>query len=201
MDVAQGAVVEDAASRAKRAVDDLAAAGLAVTARAVRERAGVRMGVAADAARAHAEDVAAAGAIPEIPEAVAGRLEAVWREAVMAARGEHADAVTGWTQRLEDAHAERDDAAAELDRVETLLASTVTERDEALTDLATARSEVMEARARADDEARTLRDRLDTALHEHAELGARSAAAEARAETLQAVLDRLQPRNSSEPNQ
>lgn len=201
MDVEQGAVVEDAVSRAKRAVDDLAAAGLAVTARAVRERAGVRMGVAADAARAHAEDLAAAGVIPEIPEAVSGRLEAVWREAVMAARGAHADAVTGWTQRLEEAHAERDDAAAELDRVETLLASTVSERDEALADLTAARAEIVAARARADEETRTLRDRLDTALREHAELGARAAAAEARAETLQVVLDRLQPRGSSTTDQ
>lgn len=73
--------------RAEAAARDLADRGQAVTARAVREAAGVRMAVAAAAARAWREATAEASEVevPEVPVDVTARLAAVWADAYRAA--------------------------------------------------------------------------------------------------------------------
>ena len=73
--------------RAETAARDLADRGLAVTARAVREAAGVRMAVATQTAKAWREATQEDNAvtIPETPEDVKGRLDAIWADAYRAA--------------------------------------------------------------------------------------------------------------------
>ena len=85
--------------RAETAARDLADRGLAVTARAVREAAGVRMAVAAQTAKAwrEASQEDNAVTIPETPEDVKGRLDAIWADAYRAALA----AVTPERDRLE----------------------------------------------------------------------------------------------------
>lgn len=75
--------------RAEAAARDLADRGLAVTARAVRDAASVRMTVAAEAARAWREATAERTEIdvPDVPEDVQGRLAAIWADAYRAAHG------------------------------------------------------------------------------------------------------------------
>jgi len=73
--------------RAEAAARELADTGRAVTARAVREAAGVRMTLAAAVAKAWnaatIEDTAVP--VPEVPADVQGRLEAMWADAYRAA--------------------------------------------------------------------------------------------------------------------
>src|SRR5690625_2294390 len=73
--------------RAEAAARELADTGRAVTARAVREVAGVRMTVAAAVAKAWNEATTedAVVPVPEIPADVQGRLEAIWADAYRAA--------------------------------------------------------------------------------------------------------------------
>src|SRR5690625_2027948 len=73
--------------RAEAAARDLADRGQAVTARAVRKAAGVRMTVAAAAARAWREATRdrAEVEVPEVPADVSARLAAVWADAYRAA--------------------------------------------------------------------------------------------------------------------
>lgn len=78
-----------------------AAEGASVTSRAVRERSGVKMVVAADAARVWNEETARATAVPDLPQAVQLRLEGIWAEAFTAARLEFDDARAGWTSRIQ----------------------------------------------------------------------------------------------------
>ncbi|HET9871910.1 MAG TPA: DNA-binding protein [Propionibacteriaceae bacterium] len=78
----------EAECRATEAAEQLAAEGKPVTNRTVRERAGVAMAVAAEAARVWNETAARAAAVPEIPDVVRARLNGVWREAYVAAREE-----------------------------------------------------------------------------------------------------------------
>lgn len=97
--------------RAEATARELADTGRAVTARAVREAAGVRMTVAATVAKAwneaSAEDTAAP--VPDVPADVQGRLAAIWADAYRAAW----DMVTPQQDRLQaeveqltqDAHA------------------------------------------------------------------------------------------------
>ena len=69
--------------RAEAAARDLADRGLPVTARAVREAAGVRMAVAAHTARAWKEAASEQPdvVVPEVPEDVTSRLAAIWADA------------------------------------------------------------------------------------------------------------------------
>lgn len=73
--------------RAEAAARELADTGRAVTARAVREAAGVRMTVAASVAKAWNEAAAedTAVPVPEVPADVQGRFEAMWADAYRAA--------------------------------------------------------------------------------------------------------------------
>lgn len=73
--------------RAEVAARDLADRGLAVTARAVRESAGVRMAVAAAVAKAWRDSEAenAKLTIPDVPPDVTARFTAIWSEAYRAA--------------------------------------------------------------------------------------------------------------------
>lgn len=73
--------------RAEAVARDLADRGLPVTARAVRDQAGVRMTVAAEAARAWnaATEEQAEIEVPDVPGDVRGRLDAIWADAYRAA--------------------------------------------------------------------------------------------------------------------
>lgn len=86
--------------KALAAAEALAAGGTSVTARAVREASGVRMAVATEAARSWNDAAAAQGAVPEVPEAVRRRFDAVWTEAYGAARAEFDEARAGWEARV-----------------------------------------------------------------------------------------------------
>jgi chromosome segregation ATPase len=128
----------DAQQRAAEVAEQLAAEGKPVTNRTVRERAGVAMTVAAEAAREWNERAAAEAAVPELPDTVRARLDGIWRAAYVVARDEFTierdalgsklraaeDEIAGFSQDLTEAEAriekvevERDAAQAELQRV------------------------------------------------------------------------------------
>lgn len=157
--------------RAEAAARDLADRGLAVTARAVREEAGVRMAVAAATARAWkqaaAEEDKRGVTVPDVPEDVHSRLTAIWADAYrmawatlvperdrlaeqVATLDTEVEALTGAVTEVE---AERDQATATAAaRIETLEA-----------DLMTARANLQEAAAVAQARVSALeaeRDRL-----------------------------------------
>lgn len=191
---------QDPAAKARQAAEDLAAAGLPVTARAVQKRAGVRSTVAADAAREHAEALAAAGQVPDVPDVVDGRFRAIWREAYVLARAEFGEDVARWAQRIEDATAEKDEVAADLAAAEAARDDLAEKLERERVDLAAARDDLAAARERAETDRaahdvamQELRDALDAARQETAAAAAREAAAAAKAETLQAVLDQIKP--------
>lgn len=112
--------------RAEAAARDLADRGLAVTARAVREAAGVRMAVAAQAAKAwrEASQEDDAVVIPEVPEDVRGRLTAIWTDAYRAALAE----VTPERDRLA---VEVEALRAEVEALTATVAEVEDERDQA----------------------------------------------------------------------
>ncbi|MCY0905795.1 DNA-binding protein [Arthrobacter sp. H14-L1] len=181
--------------RAAEAAEALAAGGTAVTARAVRERSGVRMTVAAEAARSWNEREAQAEAVPAPPAAVEARFVALWREAVAVARGEFVEARTGWHATVEQAQAEHDAAVEDVERAET-------ERDALagrLEDAGRLHASAYEALTTARDEARaeTLTAREQAAAAEIrngaalAEQRSRADKAEARAEAVAGERDRL----------
>lgn len=91
--------------RAAEAAETLAAEGRPVTNRAVRDRAGVAMAVAAEAARQWNERVAGQAQVPDAPDAVLARFAGLWREAYIVARDQLAaerDALTVRLQASED---------------------------------------------------------------------------------------------------
>lgn len=161
--------------RAEAAARDLADRGLRVTARAVRETAGVRMAVAAEAARAwtQAQTDEAEVQVPETPADVRGRLDAIWTDAYRAAltvvtperdrlaveaeqlRGD----VDALTTTVADVESERDEYASRLEGAEQGRSAAIVERDETAARLAQseARAERAEDRAQA---AAAERDRL-----------------------------------------
>lgn len=106
---------DDVESEAARAAEALEAEGLAVTARAVRQRAGVQMAVAAKVAREWKARAVAADAVPDMPDVVQARVEGLWAEAVRAARAEHAQAVVGWQSQVSQVEEERDEALVAID--------------------------------------------------------------------------------------
>lgn len=106
---------DGARAAALRAAEALAAEGGTVTARAVRERAGVAMGVAAEAAREWKAAAAEGQGVPPFPPVVQARVEGLWAEAVRAARAEHDQAVDGWKRQLRQMETERDEAIAAVD--------------------------------------------------------------------------------------
>lgn len=163
-------VEKSAEQRAAEAAESLSAEGASVTARAVRERSGVKMSVAADAARQWNEHQASLADGPDVPVDVQTRFDAAWRAAYSAARADFDEARTGWQQRLDKAAAEHAQLADDFDRTEA-------ERDQAIAELTAAQAQatkqqadltqlVAEQRSRADRaEATTIataaeRDRL-----------------------------------------
>ncbi|MCZ2403524.1 DNA-binding protein [Paenarthrobacter sp. Z7-10] len=181
--------------RAAEAAEALSAGGAAVTARAVRQRSGVRMIVAAEAARSWNERETQAEAVPEPPAAVEARFVALWREAVAVARGEFVEARTGWQTKMEQAHAERDAATEDVERAEgerdalaerledarlmhaNAYEALTTARDEARAETAAAREQAAVAEARSGEAVSEQRSRADKA--------------EARAEAVAGERDRL----------
>jgi hypothetical protein len=102
--------------RAQEAAERLAGAGQPVTARAVREAAGVRMDVATEAAATwNAAQVVEA---PPVPESVTVRVAGLWAEAWAAARATFDAERAGLAQAAQDARAERDAALADLESVQ-----------------------------------------------------------------------------------
>lgn len=154
--------------RAEAAARDLADRGRPVTARAVREAAGVRMTVAADAARAWKEATAERNnlEIPEMPSDVSGRLAAIWADAYRAAHGTVSQ--------------ERDHLAAEV--------ANLREEVEALTDTV---SEVEAERDAESDRARALESKRATAAQSRDEALSRAARAEEQIAAVSAERDRL----------
>lgn len=126
--------------KAKAAIEELQAEGIAITARAVRERAGVAMSVAAEAAREANAEAEKADQVPEISDKLQRRFAAIWGEAVREAREEHAAEREGWRSQLAEANdaadAYKTEAAeahdqehAERERAEALLAELERYRD------------------------------------------------------------------------
>ncbi len=109
----------EAHERARIAADELTAAGETVTARAVRETAGVSMTVAAQVAREWKTSAEAERAIPEIPKRVQVRVEGLWKEAIDTVRDEFEAERQGWQQRLEETVEERDELIKDVATLET----------------------------------------------------------------------------------
>lgn len=161
--------------RAEAAARDLADRGLRVTARAVRETAGVRMAVAAEAARAWTQAQADEGEVqvPETPADVRGRLDAIWTDAYRAAltavtperdriaaeAAQLRNEVDALTTAVAEVENERDEHVSRLEGAEQERANAIAERDEAASQLAQSvgRAERAEDRAQA---AEAERDRL-----------------------------------------
>lgn len=139
--------------RAARAAEELAAAGNQVSARAVRERSGVRMNIAAEAARAWNERAAEQQNVPEIPDEVRTRLDGIWRTAYVAARQDFDKARAGWVKKVETVEedaAELTKTVAELEqRIEQERDESQKARSAAAQELAEARTESAEAQTRA----------------------------------------------------
>ena len=174
---------KDPAARARQAAEELAAKGLPVTSRAVARHASVRMTVAAEAARAWHAEIEAAGAIPAVPEAVAGRFDSIWRDAVIAARGEHADDVAGWQARLEEQAEDLAGYAAEIERAES-------ERDALAAELETARKQLRDLEA----DLATARNGIRAEERKAVEADKRAAVAEATAVALREALAAIEPK-------
>lgn len=168
-------------TKAAEAAEALAAEGAAVTARAVRERSGVRMAIAADAARSWNEREAGQREAPAIPNAVQARFEALWREAYTAARAEFDEAVAGWKARLQRADEERDQLTAAVEEAEKEC-----ERIEAAAQAAAEQS----ARALADAQAKAAGDAKEQAAL-LADERSRADKAEGALEAISAERDRL----------
>ncbi len=109
----------EAHERARIAADELTAAGETVTARAVREKAGVSMTVAAQVAREWKTSAEAERSIPEIPKRVQVRVEGLWKEAIDTVRDEFEAERQGWQQRLEETVEERDELIKDVATLET----------------------------------------------------------------------------------
>jgi chromosome segregation ATPase len=169
-----------ALEKARAAAEALGAEGGKVTARAVAERAGVRLTAGTVAAREWNEQQAAQVAIPPMPQAVQFRVEALWREAITAARSEHDEARAGWEAKVQTAQEEVTELSTDLERTEAELA---TERGQVATlqaEVARLTQEVGEQRSRADtqtgraielaDERSRLTARLEQAEAERTQL-------------------------------
>ncbi|MFF8894471.1 DNA-binding protein [Brevibacterium casei] len=139
--------------RAEAAARDLADRGRPVTARAVREAAGVRMVLAAEVAKAwkEAENDDEGVPVPPVPEDVAARLTAIWRDAYRAAVA----AVSPERDRLAQ---EVGNLRKEVEALTETVADVEEERDRLAADLETAREAVSEAGSRAEAAEREVRE-------------------------------------------
>lgn len=146
--------------RAEATARDLADRGMAVTARAIREAAGVRMAVTTAAARAWREATAAASEVevpevPEVPEDVSARLSAVWADAYRAAVA----VVTPERDRLA---VEADELRTELEALSTTVSEVEDERDRATQQHETSQAEQQAAEERLREATQTISSREAT---------------------------------------
>lgn len=187
------------AQRVRTAIDELAAAGLKITTRAVRDRAGTSMQAANDGVVLYrAElDSSAAPPAPPIPALLrdnfAAAIETAWTAAVTAARGEHAAEASLLTRQLEDAATERAELIGLVD-------TTQAELDAALATIAALQTEATRAQEAHATALAAAQAALDAAEQWTAELGVelqaattRTTAAEARSEALAEALAHLSP--------
>lgn len=162
--------------RAEATARDLADRGKAVTARAVREAAGVRMAVAAAAARAWREATTEASEVevPEAPGDVNARMSAIWADAYRAAvaavtperdrlateveelRGE----VEALTTTVTEVEAERDAAAQRYETAQNEKQTTAEQLREAHQNISTCEATITELR----EQNRTLTGQLDALI-------------------------------------
>lgn len=131
--------------RARAAAKALLADGDPVTSRAIRDRARVRMAVAAQVAREVASAAAGQTEPIDVPNQVSDQVAALWRLAVDAAKQEH-------DTELQDALSQRDAACAERDELIALVSELEAQLDQARQDAeaatdANARALAAEARA------------------------------------------------------
>lgn len=148
--------------RAEAAARELADTGRAVTARAVREAAGVRMTVAASVAKAWNEATTedAVVPVPEMPADVQGRLEAIWADAYRAAW----DAVAP----------ERDRLRVEVEQLTKDAQAYIADLHEADQTEQTLRDEIDQANLRATTAEADARTAVEQAQHEVAEMRGRA---------------------------
>lgn len=127
--------------RAEAVARDLADTGRRVTARAVREAAGVRMAVAAEVARAwkEAEADEPEVVVPPVPEDVTGRLKAIWTDAYRAAVA----SISPERDRLRKQVAE---LREEVEDMTTVVTTVEAERDRITADVEAARVSEAEAK-------------------------------------------------------
>lgn len=112
----------DAQLKAAAAAESLAAEGQPVTNRTVRQRAGVAMAVAAEAARAWNDAAAQVAAVAELPDTVLARFQGIWREAYIAARDEFAVEREALAIKLRASDEERDALTKDLTDIESRIA-------------------------------------------------------------------------------
>ena len=131
--------------RAEAAARDLSDRGIPVTARAVREAAGVRMTVATSVARAWREAASESErlTIPEVPADVAARLTAIWADA-------YRSAVASISPERDRLSAEVAELRLEIDALTDEITQAEDEREKARAaeSSATARAEAAEQAAR-----------------------------------------------------
>lgn len=158
--------------RAGAAARDLADTGRAVTARAVREIAGVRMTVAATVAKAWNDTTNedATVPIPDVPEDVQGRLQAIWADAYRAA----VDTVAPQRDRLqlEVEHLTKDAQAyiADLHAAEETEHALRTELDQAAQRATKAEADAATAIEQAQQQAAEIRGRAEQLEQENTRL-------------------------------
>lgn len=165
-------------SRAEAVARDLVDTGRTVTARAVREAAGVRMAVAAEVARAWREAAADEPEIivPPVPEDVTGRLNAIWADSYRAAISAVSPERDRLARRVKELEDEVEKAIAEV---------TSLEDDKERADLES---------GEANERAKQAEARADKSIHEARETEARTTAAENRATAAEAERDRIEAR-------
>lgn len=117
--------------RAETAARDLADRGLAVTARAVRDAAGVRMAVAAEAARAWREAAVDQKEVevPDVPEDVRGRLTAIWADSYRAAHAAVSPERDALAATVEELRGEVEALTVAVTEVEEARDTAINERD------------------------------------------------------------------------
>lgn len=164
----------EAHERARVAADELTAAGETVTARAVREKAGVSMTVAAQIAREWKTSAEAERATPEIPTRVQVRVEGLWKEAIDTARHEFEAERQGWQRRLEETTEERDDLIkdvaifeTEVRKLEVLLETTHAEALARAADLEEVLRSVTSRADRAEAQVQVLQEERDRLIQEN----------------------------------
>ena len=135
-----------AEEKAARAAEELAAEGKQVTNRAVRERAGVSMAVAAQAARVWNERAAELENVPDLPDDVRARFQGIWRAAYIAAREEFDESRAAWVSRYEASQQDVDALTKSVAELEEQLAR---EQEQAHQAQRAATKELIEAQTRA----------------------------------------------------